>query len=101
LITAIAIPVLTPSVMERRQRETSRALTSYLQGARTRAVQTGRPFGVTIEPQPGLTAAAVSLSYAEVYAPYAGDTLDSVAQVRGGQVVALVYPGSSGPIPNT
>jgi prepilin-type N-terminal cleavage/methylation domain-containing protein len=81
LITGIAIPVMTPTVMERRQRETSRLITSYLAGARTRAIQTGRPFGVTIEPQGGLTAASVSLSYAEVYAPWAGDTLGSGAHI--------------------
>src|SRR5688572_23259194 len=77
LITGIAIPVMTPTVMERRQRETSRALTSYLQAGRTRAIQTGRPVGVTFEPQAGLTAASVSLSYAEVHAPWGGDSLGS------------------------
>ena len=52
MITAIAIPLVAPSGDERRTRETSRLVTSFFQGARTRAIQTGRPFGVISQTAP-------------------------------------------------
>lgn len=73
LITAIAIPVMTPSVEGRLGRETSRVITSHLQGARTRAIQSKRYFGVMIEPQAGLTDAGITLSYMAESEPWEGD----------------------------
>jgi prepilin-type N-terminal cleavage/methylation domain-containing protein len=94
LITAVAIPVMAPSLEERRIRESSRLITGYLQGARTRAIQTGRPFGVVIEPLPGIRGGAVSLSYAEIQEPYAGDSVGSVVMVSGnGMIGAMGMPG--------
>jgi prepilin-type N-terminal cleavage/methylation domain-containing protein len=81
MITAIAIPIVAPSGDERRTRESSRLVTSYLQGARTRAIQTGRPFGVMIEAVQGIPETAVQLSYAEVQAPWAGDFADTRAHI--------------------
>ncbi len=84
IVTAIAIPTMTPSIEQRRLRETSRVITSHFQGARTRAIQTGKFFGVMIEPQSGLTAAGITLSYMAESEPWHGDTTDSRARVVGG-----------------
>lgn len=89
LITTIAIPVMTPSNESRNLRETSRVVTAFLAGARTRAIQTGRPFGVWIEQEAGLTESCTRLFYAEVHPPYAGDTTNSVATVSSGNITAL------------
>lgn len=83
LITAIAIPMVIPSIEERRSRETSRLVTSHFQGARTRAIQTGRHFGVMIEPQAGLTDAGITLSYMAEAEPWQGDFGDSRAFIIG------------------
>lgn len=82
IITAIAIPMMIPSIEERRLRETSRLVTSHLQGARTRAIQTGKRFGVMIEPQGNLPAAGISLSYMAEAPPWRGD-FNSQAHVIG------------------
>src|SRR5687768_6520974 len=81
LITAIAIPTMSPSIEQRRIRETSRLVTSYIQGARTRAIQIGRPVGVWIEEMPSLDGASTTMFYGAVPPIYAGDSVGSTVTI--------------------
>ena len=89
MVTAAAIPVVMPALQNRRMREASRLTSSFISGARARAIETGRPFGVMLERFNGLPM-AMQLSYVEVPAPYAGDTLSSKVTVFGGAISGLL-----------
>ena len=71
-------------------------VSSFLTGARNRAMLTGRPVGVVLDRLQGLPQACVALSYAEVPAPYAGDTVNSNISVNAaGQVVGFSVSGGA------
>ena len=76
MVTAAAIPVMMPALTNRRMREASRLTSSFISGARARAIETGRPAGVMLERFNGLPM-AMQISYVEVPPPYAGDSLSS------------------------
>ena len=76
MITAAAIPVMTPALQNRRMREAARVASTFISGARSRAIQTGREVGVQVQRFNGNPWAS-SLSYVEVPPPYGGDTLAS------------------------
>ncbi len=80
-ITAATIPAVLPALANRRVREASRIVNVFIAGARSRAMQTGRPVGVMFERFAGLPDGAMTLSYCEVPPPYAGDFTDSRATV--------------------
>lgn len=91
-ITAMAIPLLAPSRENRRVAESTRIVTSMLSQARARAIEIGRPVGVTLErypppPSGDQTTAngtsCISLSFSEVPAPYAGGTVNARIVVEG------------------
>lgn len=87
VLVAAAIPVLAPGGDERRLREASRNLNAYLRSAQTRAIQTGRPFGVALrraseDSQNGAdNAAVVRVEYVETPPPYAGFDDNSLARI--------------------
>lgn len=56
-------------------------LSTVINAARNRAVETGRPAGVWIERLPGLREAATNIYYAEIPPVYAGDFLDSSVEL--------------------
>jgi prepilin-type N-terminal cleavage/methylation domain-containing protein len=90
MVTAAAIPIMLPAVQNRRMREASRLVSSYITGARARAIETGRPVGVMFERFNGLPF-SMNLSYVEVPQPYAGDTVNSrILVTAGGQVTSFV-----------
>ncbi len=72
LITAAAIPVMRPALQGRQQREAARGVTTFLQGARTRAMELGRPVGVWIERDPNQPQMASTLFQCEVPEPWTG-----------------------------
>ena len=76
MVTAAAIPIVLPAIENRQMREASRLVASYIQGARSRAIETGRPVGVMFQRVNGLPFSG-TLSYVEVPQPYSGDTLNS------------------------
>jgi hypothetical protein len=80
-ITSIAVAVLVPSVGERRLAETSRALAATLGGARSRALEIGRPVGVVLQRQQGLPRSCIALAYVEVPPPWGGGYPDSVVHL--------------------
>ena len=76
-VTAVTIPVVAPAIQGQQLREGARILSTFLNAARNRAIESGRPAGVWIERMPGLREAAVNVYFAEVPPVYAGDFLDS------------------------
>ena len=48
ILVGSAIPVLSPASDDRRIRDAARGINTFFNGAQTRAVQTGRPFGVML-----------------------------------------------------
>ncbi len=83
MVTAAAIPMMRPALQNRQLREASRLVGTYIQGARARAIELGRPVGIALERDSGKPY-CTTLSYVEVPPPYAGDTVNSRALVSGG-----------------
>ena len=81
MITAAAIPLLAPAVQNRRMREASRMVSSYISGARSKAIESGQPVGVMIERSNGQPY-AMTLSYVEQPPPYSGDTTGALCTVH-------------------
>lgn len=83
MITAVAIPVVAPAMQNRDVREAARLVDSYINGARTRALQAGHPFGVMLEREPGNPNAVTTLSYVEQPDNYSGDYQGSKIRLLG------------------
>lgn len=81
ILTAVAIPVLAPNVEQRRVREASRMTSTFLSGARNRAISIGRPVGVQFERLVSNPNASMVMSYVEVPPPYAGESIGSVCRL--------------------
>lgn len=95
MITAVTVPAVAPSIQQRRQREAARLVSSYISGARSRAMELGRPVSVIIQRfDPGqgstnLTQAqnaamrtnlqpfSINLAVGESPPPYSGDFTNS------------------------
>lgn len=86
LVTTV-LPVLSPGGDERKIREASRQVNAFLSGAQTRAIQTGRPYGVALKrlsadtDSPEDNGVAVELQYVEVPPPFTGFDDKSLARV--------------------
>lgn len=76
-ITALTIPVVAPAVQGRRTREAARMFATFLNAARNRAIETGRPAGVWLERMPAYPEVVSNIFMAEVPPPYSGDFADS------------------------
>jgi prepilin-type N-terminal cleavage/methylation domain-containing protein len=83
LITAITVPVLAPSMKNRDVREAARMIDVFINGARTRALQSGHPFGVMLEREPNNPNACTTISYCEQPDPYSGDYQQSSIRLLG------------------
>jgi type II secretory pathway pseudopilin PulG len=77
MITAFAIPVVVPAIQGRRVREGARMFSTFLNSARNRAIETGRPSGVWIERMPAYPEAVSDIFMADVPPLYGGDFQDS------------------------
>ena len=93
-LVSAAIPLLSPTNDDRRLREASRGVNSFISGAQMKAVQTQRPFGVAIKRLSKDTnsntatndvhednAVSIELNYVEQPAPYRGYDRTSSAMV--------------------
>jgi type II secretory pathway pseudopilin PulG len=94
MVTAAAIPLMIPALQNRRGREAARLVSSFISGARSRAIETGRPVGVMLERYNGLPF-AFTLSYVEVPQPYAGDTQTSKITVSTTGQITAIGPGDT------
>lgn len=88
LLVSSAIPVISPPGDERRIREASRGVNTYISGAQARAVQTGRPVGVALKKLSQETGSiedngvCLELYYVQQPVPYVGLSADSRVQLR-------------------
>lgn len=99
-LVAAAIPLMSPTNDDRRIREASRGLNTYITGAQARAVSSHRPFGIglkRVSAQTGKSTpgdplndngACVEVYYVEQPAPYSGFDVNS-------RVSVALYPDQS------
>lgn len=80
MITAMTIPVVAPAVAGRRMREGARMVSTFINAARNRAIETGRPAGIWLERTPGLSEVCENLYMADIPQIYSGDFLDSTVE---------------------
>lgn len=86
-LVTTAIPIISPGGESRKLREASRNINAYLQGAQVRAMQTGRPFGVSLRRLSADTgnaehnAVCVQLQYVEVPPAFSGVDNSSLVRV--------------------
>ncbi|MEX0936931.1 MAG: prepilin-type N-terminal cleavage/methylation domain-containing protein [Pirellulales bacterium] len=81
VVVAAAIPVALPAIESRRMREAARGVNLFLLGARSRAMEIGRPVGVLFQRAPEEPRAVTTLRYVEVPPPFAGFTYQSRARI--------------------
>lgn len=94
MVTAAAIPIMAPALENRRMREAARLASSFVSGARAKAIQSRREVGVVLHRFEGRPY-AVSMSYVEVPPPYGGDVTGAtctVMEVNAADVVDPVSP---------
>lgn len=92
MVTAAAIPIMAPAIQNRRLREASRLVSTFISGARARAIETGHPVGVMFERQDGQPY-SMRLSYVEVPQPYSGDSAGSTILVSAAGSVSKFVNG--------
>ncbi len=95
LLIAIAIPFIRPALASNKLREAARQVNTYLVGAKARAAENGRPFGVRLVrswvDQTGDPNECYRLQYVEVPPYYSGDVEGALITVGG--------PGGPAPSP--
>lgn len=77
LVVAASVRLVQPSFQGRKIREASRQLNAMFAGAKARAVERGRPFGVWFERTPGNLNQCLEVFLAEIPPPYCGDVADA------------------------
>ncbi|GAB4133972.1 MAG: hypothetical protein Kow0040_17030 [Thermogutta sp.] len=82
ILLAVMVPRLRPMMEQRRMREAARTVSVFFAAARSRAMETGRPVGVSIERLKIQPDAAVSLRMVEEPPLYAGDVIGARVRVR-------------------
>jgi len=88
ILAVVALPQLGPAMERRRLREAGRSVATYIGSARTKALETGRPCGVVIEPirqrngnvvNPN---ACIVMRQAMMPTPYGGDSADARGRLQ-------------------
>jgi len=79
---AVVVPNLAPSIEQRRTREAARGISTFVAGARARAIRNGQPVGVLLQRLGSNLNASVALFYAEVPPASAGDLLTTALQLQ-------------------
>ncbi len=82
ILLAVMVPRLRPMMEQRRMREAARTVSVFFGAARSRAMETGRPVGVSIERLKIQPDAAVTLRMVEEPPLYAGDVIGARVRVR-------------------
>ena len=81
-LAAMAMTTILPAMDKRRMRESARMVATMLSQARSKAIETGRPYGVWIQRlNEGPT--GMDLSFVQVPTPYAGGAWDTRAVISG------------------
>ncbi len=94
MVTTVAIRVAVPDAESRRMREAARQVDIFIHGARARAIEANRPFGVRIIPE--ANGGAIRLTYVQVPEPYAGDTYNSRAEIVSASQIRITDVGWQG-----
>ena len=81
MVTAAAIPIMAPALDNRRMREAARMTSTFINGARSRAIQTGREVGVQLIRFNGQPY-AIQMAYVEVPPPYGGDVTGATVTIQ-------------------
>lgn len=82
MLMTVVLPGLNNTSDERLIREAARSIDVFLAAARNRAIETGRPAGVSFERVPGATQACMALRRVETPPNYSGDYFDTMVKVR-------------------
>lgn len=83
LVTAVALPIIKPALKDRKIREASRQLNSFISLARAAALEQGREAGIYLERSAINPNACFDVYLAESPYPYSGDTIEfSFANVQ-------------------
>jgi prepilin-type N-terminal cleavage/methylation domain-containing protein len=85
LVAAMALSTIRGAAESRRLREAGRTISGMLYRAKSKAVETGRPYGVMLDrmrDSEGTGSVSQDLYYAEMPPPYVGDTADAYATIK-------------------
>jgi len=94
ILLAVSIPIFRVPTEKKAIREAARSVSAALGMARTRALETGRPYGVRFERLGGTSQGSGRLSFVTVPPPYAGD-YDS-SRLRIGTITPYNNPDFDG-----
>lgn len=83
MITALTIPMIAPAMSGRQVREAARAIDVFVNGARSRAMQSDLGFGVMIQRDANIPQMSTTLVYCEQPPNYAGDYQTSTIRMLG------------------
>lgn len=84
LVTAIALPTVRDQLRDQKAKRTASLVRAFIDTARARAVNTGKPYGVVIK-RSGTTgfesSRSIELRYGRLASSYSGDEPDAVANI--------------------
>src|SRR5271170_5392403 len=80
LISGAVLRAIAPALAGRQVREGARMVNVFINAARNRAIESGRPAGIWLDRLAKMNEACVSMAYAQVPLPYAGDYSDSMLE---------------------
>jgi prepilin-type N-terminal cleavage/methylation domain-containing protein len=81
ILIAVAIPVMRPALKDRKLREASRMLNTYIALAKAKATETGRAHGIWIQRDANNSNASYQIFLAETPVPFAGDYVSATAEM--------------------
>ncbi len=84
MLLAIAIPVMRPALKDRKLREASRQINTFIVNAKARAAESGRPHGIWIvrnNDNTDLVDSSYQIFIAESPIPFAGETLNATCSL--------------------
>jgi prepilin-type N-terminal cleavage/methylation domain-containing protein len=73
ILIAVAVPAMRPQLKDRKLREASRQLNTFIAVAKAKAIETGRPHGIAIARDPNNNDASFQIFLAETPIPFAGE----------------------------
>jgi type II secretory pathway pseudopilin PulG len=94
LLVMIAVPRMKPGLENRRIREAARAINVYLNSARNRAIENGRPWGVAILRDANSPLSGASLVQVETPEAYGGDVATASMRLMNATPVGA-FPGAT------
>ena len=97
LLFAVALPQMRPSLEQTKLREGARLANAAFGRARVRAIETGNPVGLVVEPTSN-SGACLSLAFAQIPTLYGGSTTNSTVSIDGDGEVTFSVSGDAAEI---